>query len=193
MVHRCYSKITPFLAGMLLLSTASAPAVDSTFTSFTKLVKNIPTCKGAAAAAFLVIFGRMVYNAEKEEGTEAIKRDFGWLKNNTKKALSPSYVKRIGSLLWNIVDKGLIGSPGKKRGIKAFGTKLVMDGDSDLIGTETGPNGEKIYLTRYNDKHPYGLLGTLWGVYIYPVIGNLKELGELTKFTNDLNSWAGAN
>jgi len=192
MVHRCHSKITPFLAGMLLLSTASAPAADSTFTSFTKLGKHVRTPKGAAAAAFLVVFGRMVYNAEKEEGTEAIKRDFRWLKSNPKRALSPSYVKRIGSLLWNIVDKGLIGSPGKKRGIKAFGTKLVMDGDPEFGGIEIGPDGEKITVRRYSDKQPYGLLGTLWGVYIYPVIGQLKELKTLTDFTNDLNSWSGA-
>ena len=159
----------------------------SAFNCLHNLGKHTLSYRGAATIAFFVMFSRMVYKAEVEGGTAYIKRDLRWLNDNRNKALSKGYVKRIGSLLWNLVDNGLIGSPGKKRGIKAWGSKLVMDGDPEFGDTEIGPDGEALKFRRYGDKSPYGVMGTLWGIYIYPVIGHLKELKTLGEFI----SWTG--
>jgi len=192
MTHTCRRSITLCLAGGMLLSAVPAPAATAT-TSLKNMFSGdkISPVRAVAVTAFFVAFGRMVYKAEMEGDAETTKKRFiadkEWLDKNKSKLLSTAYAKRIGGCLWNILDNVLIGSPGKKRGIKAFGTKLVMDGDPEFGDAELGPDGEAIKLRRYSDRRPYGLLGTLWGVYLYPVIGQLKELKTL----GEVVSWTG--
>jgi len=191
MTHSCRRVITFCLAGGMLLSAVPAPA-----TTASTCIKNLYTgrvspVRAAAVTAFFLAFGRMIYKAEMEGDDETTKKRFfadkEWLSQNSSKLLTSRYAKRVGGCLWNILDNVIIGSPGKKRGIKAWGSKLVMDGDPEFGDTEIGPNGEELKFRRYSDRAPYGVMGKLWGVYLYPIISNLKELKTL----GEVISWTG--
>jgi len=189
MTHTCRSKVTPLVAGMLLLGgTATTPGERASSTLgkiFTR--ETLQDRRIMGTIIFFAAFHRMVMNAEKGETAETTKKRFvkhAETLTNYKKALSLDYLKTIGACCLNILDNVIIGSPGKKRSIKAFGSKIVMDGDPEFGDVEIGPDGEEIKLRRYNDRMPYGIMGTLWGCYIQPVIYHLKDLKELAGAVN---------
>jgi len=206
MAHTARSKVLSLLSLVLLVSPLCSIAKETGAQADAKeekekarprdnrtsnVLKNV-IAKAATTPGIITLvtgaaFWRMVYKAELEGNTEVVKRDIKWLKDNHKKALSKNYLKRCAMAVVHFVDNVIIGSPGKKRGIKAWGTKLVMDGDPEFNDTEIGPDGEELKFRRYGDKPAYGMMGTAWGVYIYPVISHLKELKNLGEFI----SWSG--
>jgi len=187
MTHTCRNKITPFIAAMLLV-TCLAPTPANGASGIRTILSNVETKMGpkqraAAAAATLYVVWRLAYKQETDSNDEAVKtralNDAKWLKNNVTGAYKPSYFKRLLAASWHILDNVIIGSPGKKRGLKIWGTKAVAD---DVNGEVTiGSNGQVIEVTRHPDNQPYGLIGKLWAYHLQPVVYFWKDIESLDK------------
>jgi len=129
------------------------------------------------------MFARMIYKSE-QESSQTIRRDARWLMKNANRAFTTGYLKRAWNFIKKLVDDGIIGSPGRKRGLRVYGSKIGMEGEMDLTGTQTNSAGEKLELYRCNDMPAYGIMGTIWA-YFVPIkdgFKHLKEAGDLVEY-----------
>ncbi len=79
--------------------------------------------------------------------------------------------------------ENILGYWGKKRGLKPYGEKLIVEGEQNLVGKAT-KNGEQILLYKYDSLPPYGVLGITYATMMGWASGmkKIKEAWEVAEF-----------
>jgi hypothetical protein len=143
--------------------------------------------KNPQTYAILVAFGAFAHMICKEDPAakpmglkEGVKGLF------TQNPFTQKYLTHVGTF----IDDVVIGYAGKKRGIRALGSKLLIEGEPQSIDAHAQKimnNNENVAFYKYNNAAPYGMLGTVWA-YAAGIGKGFKELRE----TAQTAQWVGS-
>lgn len=129
----------------------------------------------------LALLTPAMYFSMKDEPNpdhESIDDAFRTLK--TTKPGSKAFFKQLKTMF----TENFLGYWGKTRGIKPYGSKLIMEGAEKSLSSYVKPNGTHIELFKYDHIAPYGLLGTTYS-YISnwtKAMKTFKEGWEMAEF-----------
>ena len=140
------------------------------------------TPKKVALTIGFVAFGYLVTKDEPDPDHLTITKGFKGLYSKSER--KTNFVNHLVRL----VDHVLIGYTGKKRGIKPFGHKVIIEGDEKLIDTKVGKNGTKIEIYKYDNCPPYGIMGIAWA-YIKPILGALKDVKDIIETSDKFRTF----
>lgn len=143
-----------FLSSSMITSIS----VNAAGCSWQQIKDEYLTKKNAAIAAVVFAIWRLGGKSDPASEKERVHLGNLWSKLTGTKIISKDFF----NLLVAIVDDIVIGYQGKSGGLKPYGSKFIVKGAEQQLGSYIDANGVKIDLYSYKSIEPYGLIGTLY-------------------------------